>query len=628
MPMRTSLKSPRLAAIVAAGLLAACASKRPGTPDNEPTLSVLNKRQIVVERDTGVRTTTEQTIAAYRKFLDAAPQARERPEALRRLGDLEMDLADQRLADGEGATTSSGTPDYKAAITQYRDYLRQFPQDPGNDRVLYQLGRAYEQSGDLEVALKTLDRLVAEHPKTAYADEAQFRRGELLFAMRDYAKAEKAYAMVLASGGASGYQERALYMQGWAVFKQGRLEDALHSFFGVLDLKLANQGDESDIAALPGLSRADRELVEDTFRVTSLSLANLRGAESIAPYIDSDVRRSYEFRVYEQLGELYLKQDRTKDAADAFGLFAKHQPLHAQAPVLQARVIDIYQRNGFATLALDAKKQYVVHYGAAGEFRRANPAGWERAQPLVKSHLTDLARHYHATAQKTKAAADTDEAARWYRSYIASFPADSQTPQNNFLLGELLFDAGRFGEAAVEYERTAYGYPRHSTSADAGYAALLGHTEAEKRAPPAARADEQRKGVESALRFGAEFIDDPRATPVLTNAAETLYVLAEPERAAKVARQVLERNPAASERRVAWTVLAHTAFDRGAFDEAERGYREVLAFTGERDAGRADLVEKLAASVYKQGEQARTAGRDRDAVGRSAPRPSTTRPRR
>ena len=41
------------------------------------------------------------------------------------------------------------------------------------------------------------------------------------------------------------------------------------------------------------LSRADRELVEDTFRVTSLSLQNLQGAESIGPYISSDERRSW-----------------------------------------------------------------------------------------------------------------------------------------------------------------------------------------------------------------------------------------------------------------------------------------------------------------------------------------------
>ena len=63
---------------------------------------------------------------------------------------------------------------------------------------------------------------------------------------------------------------------------------------------------------------------------------------------DSAARQSYEFRVYKQLGELYIRQERTKDAADTFGMFARVRPLHAQAPVLQARVIEIYEKAGFA----------------------------------------------------------------------------------------------------------------------------------------------------------------------------------------------------------------------------------------------------------------------------------------
>ena len=43
-------------------------------------------------------------------------------------------------------------------------------------------------------------------------------------------------------------------------------------------------------------------------------------------------------------------------------------------------------------------------------------------------------------AQKTKASADYQEAVRWYRAYISSFPDDPDTAQNNFLLAELLFE--------------------------------------------------------------------------------------------------------------------------------------------------------------------------------------------
>jgi TolA-binding protein len=611
---RTSPSRTLLLASIVCGL-AGCSmfgKRAAGTPDNEPTLRVLAKREVTLEKDPGITATEEQAIAAYRKFLEVAPKAPQRVEAMRRLGDLEMDSADNKSASGQAANG----PDYREAIARYQDYLKTYPKDPGNDRVLYQLSRAYEQGGDLETALKTLDRLVQEYPDTAYRDEAWFRRGELLFTARDYPKAEQAYAKVLKGDPDNAYHERALYMHGWSLFKQGRLDEALHSFFGVLDRKVAGHEGDANLDSIAGLTRADRELVEDTFRVTSISLANLQGAETIPPYIDSDARRTYEFRVYQQLGELYIKQERTKDAADTFGLFARKHPLHEQAPQLSARVIEIYQQAGFGNQALDAKKEYVVRYGIDSEFRRANPAGWEKAQPLVKTHLAELARHHHALAQKSRKSGDYQEAVRWYRAYLASFPTDAEAPQNNFLLAELLYEDNRHAEAALEYEKTAYDYPAHAKSADAGYAALLSYAALEKRAAPNEVQAQQRAGVESALRFAKAFPADTRTGPVLTNAAEKLYGLGEGERAAVVAQQVLDLDPPAApaQRRVASTVVAHTAFERGAFDRAEKAYGDVLALVPEKDPARHDLVERLAASVYKQGEQARAAGKAQDAV--------------
>lgn len=612
----TDIAMRPLVALMLAGL-AGCAGQPKTLPgDDQPTLATLSKRTVEVPKDKKVASNEEQTIAAYRKFLEVAPKAPQRAEAMRRLGDLEMDLADQRSAAGQGPAAG---PDYRAAVKRYEDFLKTYPDDKGNDRVLYQLARAQEQAGELETSLKTLDRLVASYPNTLYRDEANFRRGEMLFSLRDYPRAEKAYATVLAADSRSQFHERALYMQGWSRFKQGKLEDGLQSFFGVLDARATGLGAQGSLETLPGLSRADRELLEDTFRVSSISLANLQGAQSIPAYITDATRRSYEYRVYEQLGELYLKQERVKDAADTFGAFARRNPLDAQAPQLQARVIEIYQANGFPALALDAKKDYVSRYGVGSEFRRANPAGWEKAQPLVKTHLTELARHYHASAQKSKASADYQEAVKWYRAYIASYPDDPETAQNNFLLAELLYEDSRFAEAAVEYEKVAYQYPNHAKAADAGYAALLSYTGQEKRVPAggAEAVALQRAGVESALRFARAFPKDPRTGTVLTNASEKLFALRDGERAAEVAQQVLRLDPPApaAQRRVAWTVVAHNAFEKNRFDQSEKAYGEVLALTPEKDAARNDLVERLAASVYKQGELARAAGDSKAAVG-------------
>ena len=147
----------RFTLVALAAGLAACSSNKRLPGDNEPTLATLRDRSVSISADTpqtAPKVGNEQTIAAYREFLQAAPTAPQRPEAMRRLGDLEMDNADRRAAE---ATTSSGEiPDYRAAIARYEEFLKAYPDDPRNDRVLYQLARAQEQGGQLETALNLL----------------------------------------------------------------------------------------------------------------------------------------------------------------------------------------------------------------------------------------------------------------------------------------------------------------------------------------------------------------------------------------------------------------------------------------------------------------------------------------
>ncbi|HKQ31008.1 MAG TPA: tetratricopeptide repeat protein, partial [Burkholderiales bacterium] len=557
-----------------------------------------------IERDVAVEASRRAAIQAYRKFLDAAPKDRLRPEAMRRVGDLGIEQAQ------EGAENADARQ-YKDAIQVYQDLLRAYPRHDGNDRVLYQLAHAYDQIGDLPNALATLDRLFAQYPNSDYHSEAAFRRGELLFAMRRYDDAQLAYESVLRSGQAPAFHERALYMHGWSLFKQLQLVQGLHSFFAVLDRKLIGRDSDAALEEVPGLTRAERELVEDSFRVVSLSFANLRGAESIPPYFQTPGREQYEFRVYRELGELFLKQERVEDAADALNAFVRRHPTHVQAPILQSRVIEAYQQAGFAALALETKKEFVVRYGTTSEFRRVNdPIVYERVLPYVKTHLEELARHYHATAQKNKKSEDYQEAVRWYRAFLDSFPTDARAPGMHFLLGELLFEDKRYAQAAAEYERSAYDYPHHAKSADAGYAALLAYAQQEKLAKDDETLVVKRRAVESAIRFADANPKDARNAGVLTDTAEKLFAVHDQKSAIVIAQRVLALDPPATaeQRRTAWTVVAHVEFQQGSFDRAERGYRETLALTPEKSPNHASLTERLAASVYKQGEQARSTG--------------------
>jgi cellulose synthase operon protein C len=501
-----------------AWVLGACASHEAGTGRLEgETLASLERRQMVVEHDAAVDASRAAAIQAYRKFLDAAPRDRMRPEAMRRLGDLEIERARDELAGGPGAR------EYRDAVKVYEDLLRTYPVHPGNDRVLYQLSHAYDQTGDLGRSLATLDRLVAQYPRSVFRDEAEFRRGELLFTLQRYPEAERAYGAILQKGESSSFYERALYMRGWSFFKQARLEEGLYSFFAVLDLKLIGRDNGAALEEIPGLTRAERELTDDTFRVVSLSLANLQGPDTIPKYFATPARRGYEFRVYQQLGELYFKQERIEDGANALNAFARRYPANPQSPFMQSRVIQAYQQAGFAALALQAKKEFVVRYGVNSEFQRGNSVlVYERVLPHVKTHLEELARHYHAAAQKARKSEDYREAVRWYRVYLDSFPADPRAPSMHFLLAELLFEDKRFAAAAAEYEHVAYDYPRHEKTADAGYAALLAYAQQEKLA----KGDELRlvrgRSVDSSLRFAEANPKDGRAPGVLTYAAEKL----------------------------------------------------------------------------------------------------------
>ncbi len=583
---------------------------REGDAAPDPTIATLDAGPMAVqEQQVAAAPTfeadTAQAMRQYRALLnlDAVPDAM-RLQALRRLADLELQTGLALQAD---MTDEAGARRHiAAAVAGYSELLSDWPGLPETDRLLYQRARAQDALGDTHGALAGLDRLVQEHPASAYAAEAQFRRGERLFVEGRHLEAEEAYAAVLAHTKGRSFRDQALYKLGWTRYRLGEYQAGIEPFMILIDHHFADHADPD----LDGLSRAERELYEDTLRVLALGFSYLDGPEAIDAVIAEQGDRNWSHWLYASLGQLYLVQERYRDAAAAFGAFVDGRVNHARAPGFQQAVIDAYTQGRFPSLVLEAKEDYVVRYGRDADFWRRRDAD-DHAEVLegLHLHLADLAQHDHALAQDSGEWTDQERAVDWYRKLLAWFPADPRAGQHGFLLAELLLEAQRFDEATAAYLASAYDYGDHADAAEAGYAALLAARSHEALLENEARTAWRADVAEWSLRFAVTFPDHIEAVPVLALLAEERFAAGEFLKAISVAERVVYHQPPAGAEAMttAWTVIAHAHFDLGRYDEAEEAYR--LLQGRELPEERFDaFTDRIVAAVFRQGEQARDAG--------------------
>jgi len=585
-------------------------------PKKPATIKDLDNQPVDVSPDPPKNVDSAKTMDSYKRFLDLnAGDAALRSEALRRLGDLNLESSESERIEHELATNEGLRA--TEAIHLYTALLKTYPKYERNDSVLYQLARAYELNAQPDRALASLDRLVAQYPNSRFIDEAQFRRGELLFSDKAYPKSQAAYEAVIKDGSSSAFYNQSLYKHGWSLFKQGENERSLDSFAGVLDSVLTSKRDPNALIEIDTLSRPNRELVEDTFRVMSITFSYLDGPKTIQDFVRHRKPRPYSYLLYARLGDLYMEKERYTDAADSYRAFVSQDRNNEKAPLLEMQAIEAYQKGGFPQLVLQGKKEFVENYSfGTAYWQGRQPTGEPKVVAVLKTNLKDVAQYYHAQAQRTKDVADYQEAAKWYRSYLRSWPDEPGSAVTNYLLADTLFESKQYLDAAQEYESTAYHYGDHEKAAAAGYAAIIAYGKQEEALSGEAKATLHLKTIDSSLKFAQTFPAHPESAQVLTKAATELYAAKDYLRAVSAAESLLAKQPPVdtAKQRIAWTVIGNSNFDQGVFDKSEAAYTHAQAVMPPNDPERPVIVERLAASIYKQGEQKSKAGDSAAAV--------------
>ncbi len=525
---------------------------------------------------------------------------------------------------------------FAPAIRSYQEVIEKYPGDPDNAESLYQLAKAYDLDGNDTEALVVLDRFIKHYSASPRLAEAYFRKGDIHFRHEQYEQAEVAYQAVVSIGQESAFLNNSYYLLGWSRYKQGDYDNGLVAFSEVLERLVPEDG------KVESLDKVARSLVDDTLRIMSLSLAYNGGAEKINQLSASRPQsKKYVWLLYSGLGNHFLEKERYEDSASSFRAFVQLNPTSDRAPEMHSEMIRAYIDGDFNSQVLPEKERYVQNYGISSEFWRTKGEDVKaKVRPNLKTYLDELARHYHGTGQNLKkklADAETDsserssianreseaflKAADYYGQFTQTFPRDPKVPEMVYMRAEALFDGGNFAEAIPEYEKTAYQHKHPKYGADAGYAAIIAFQNHAKQLETqdgegSVRLTRWREAaVENQLRFVKTYRQDKRSGAVLAKASEELFALKQYPKALEVATSVVSQqgNIDPKLHKTAYGVIAHSQYELGNYAEAEAGYRNQLRYIPKSDKEHGQVLERVAATAYKQGEVARQAN-DLDAA--------------
>ncbi|MBI1196075.1 MAG: tetratricopeptide repeat protein [Gammaproteobacteria bacterium] len=599
------MKARRTRLLLIAPLLASCSSAPTPPPAPAPTtLSQISERPVVIvhDRDAEGGDPILNAIKQYKSFLDAAPKDdSRRPIAMRRMADLYLRAGEAKSI--EERHLDQAARYFQSAADGYESLIRGGAPDIA--ALLYAQAQAYAGMARNDRMADSLRRLVKEHPESPYTAEVWFRLGEYDFARGEYASAERAYQAALAMDGLAPYHLHARYKMGWSRYKQAHFKAAVASFTDLMKIRmdaLAQYGQE--IETLP---KTERALVDDTLRAIALCVVHLGGIASIDTALQG-VPQNRTYLIYQSLAERALEHGSAEDAISIYQRYTRRFPQTLPAARFWLRVHELQLRQHDTDAAWRTLAEFGYQFGAPSTYWQSHSPDtsvWLAQQ--LRDAFKKLARHEHAQAQKTGDKGAYQRAATWYEAYLALFPGDAEAPDMRYLLADLLYSSGQYLAAGEHYEAFAYQFPGHPKAAEAAYAAIQARTlvEGDQGGPAALDTLEKR-----ARRFATHFPGHPQAAATLAKVAKERLDAGDETRALSLAEMIIGLVPSAPAvpLRAAWLMKGYATYDKADYVTSEEAFRHVLTLSGSGNDDVEAIRDKLAASIYKQGEQARAAG--------------------
>jgi TolA-binding protein len=588
---------------------------RPGEPAWLEAAMQARELELARQRD--------RAIELLGEFLARHPRAEERADALFRLAELQWERAEARLMSdmrafergldafrrGE-ADSRPAEPriDLRESLKVYEEILERHPDFARADTVLYLYGFALNEQGDEQAALGIYKSLLARFPGSPFAADAELALGEYEFDQGRFDAAIKRYAAVLQQAD-SPLTDLALYKTAWCHFKRGRAGEAAEFFRRVLERARARkQASESGQRVEAAAGDMERETLEDL----ALTFSEAGGAKEAFRFMQQVGGEEYSTRVLENLAEVFFRQARFPRAIETWRLLVESFPLSPDAPRHQQRIAQAHEQDGRLEASLEARRKLAETFGPGSAWAKVNreshPEAVQAAADLAEEALRHAALLRHRQARETRQPRAYRTAEQAYRAYLAMFPDSPRAAELHFHLGEVLFQLGRFADAASAYGVAAQRATEPAVRREAAYAAVLAWDELRRkltppREPPAepeVLPESERGFVSAAEVFLALAPEDPKAPQLSFEMGRALYLRGHFEPASRRLVSLVEAHPtdAFAEPAADLALDCHTRSKRWA--ELERLARRLLekGWFADRPLGR-QLDSLVQASVFQ-----------------------------
>lgn len=338
----------------------------------------------------------------------------------------------------------------RKAVQLYEWFQRDFPRDPKMSQALFFLGFNYFELGDVKKGAAYYDRLVKDYPRSNFVGEARFALAEYYFENEKWAQAYKEYSPLIKEKN-HRLHTFALYKGAWCLFRLGKTNQAMNYLEYIIKDGKAETGDE-----LAGKRVVNRTKLEgEALRDIVVFYAEGGSSQRAASYFRDLVGDANSYAYLERLAYQYSDRGNKDASREVFKHLIAQNPTAAKSFDFQYQIVQDYFYAKNTSRFKTELYGWIKDYDSSSPWYNANKGNKELIENSYKLRETTL-RNYvlqqHQTAQNSRAAFSQGQANDGYQLYLRSFPDSALVGDMHFYYGELLYDMGKFDEAAIQYK--------------------------------------------------------------------------------------------------------------------------------------------------------------------------------